>query len=180
MDKILIEGERLRLCRADLSDLPFIMEIQHKPENIPFIVPFDEDFHREIINSDNTEKMDVIAAEIETGAAVGYFMLCELDDCGVEWRHVIIDKKGIGYGRESLKLLMQWSFEVKKFHRGWLDCKPHNERALHLYESCGMKREGLFRECICVNGVYEDLVVLSILDREYFSQKNNRPQAVAP
>lgn len=175
---ILIEGERLRLRCAEMTDLNFIMELQHKPENINFIVPFDEDFHTEIINSDNSENMDVIIEEIATGAAVGYFMLCELGDggvewhdCNVEWRHVIIDKKGIGYGREGLKLLMKWCFEIKKFHRGWLDCKPYNERALHLYESCGLKREGISRECICVNGIYEDLVVLSILDKEYFSQK---------
>ena len=171
MDKILIEGERLRLRRAEMADLNFIMELQHKPENIKFIVPFDEDFHTEIINSDNSKNMDVIIEEIATGAAVGYFMLCELDNLGVEWRHVIVDKKGIGYGREGLKLLMKWSFEVKKFHRGWLDCKPYNEIALHLYESCGLKREGIIRECIFVNGVYEDLVVLSILDREYFELK---------
>ena len=167
----LIEGEHLKLRRADLTDLNFIMELQHKPDNINFIVPFDEDFHTEIINSDNSQNMDVIVEEIATGAAVGYFMVCELDNCGVEWRHVIIDKKGVGYGKEAFKLLMQWSFEVKKFHRGWLDCKPYNERALNLYESCGLKREGICRECICVNGVYEDLVVLSILDREYFANK---------
>ena len=167
----LIEGEHLKLRRADLTDLNFIMELQHKPDNINFIVPFDEDFHTEIINSDNSQNMDVIVEEIATGAAVGYFMVCELDNCSVEWRHVIIDKKGVGYGKEAFKLLMQWSFEVKKFHRGWLDCKPYNERALNLYESCGLKREGICRECICVNGVYEDLVVLSILDREYFANK---------
>ncbi|MBQ7704370.1 MAG: GNAT family N-acetyltransferase [Selenomonadaceae bacterium] len=163
----LITGERLKLRRAEMTDLKFIMELQYKPENLKFIVPFSENFHTEIINSDNSKNMDVIIEEIATGAAVGYFMLCELDDIGVEWRHVIIDKKGIGYGRETLKLLMKWSFQVKKFHRGWLDCKTYNERALHLYESCGLKREGLIRECILVNGVYEDLIVLGILDREF-------------
>ncbi len=169
MNKILIEGERLRLRRAEMKDLKYIFELQYKPENIKFILPFSENFHTAIINSDNSEKMDVIVEEIATGKSVGYFMLCGLDDIGIEWRHVIIDKKGVGYGKESLKLLMKWSFEIKKFHRGWLDCKTYNERALHLYESCGLKREGICRECILVNGVYEDLIVLSILDREYFS-----------
>ena len=169
MDKILITGERLKLRCAEISDLQYIMELQHKPENEKFIVPFAEDFHTEIINSDHSQNMDVIVEEIATGKSVGYFMLCELDRFKIEWRHVIIDKKGVGYGREAFKLLLKWSFEIKKFHRGWLDCKPYNEIALHLYESCGLKREGLFRDCIFVNGVYEDLIVLSILDREYFS-----------
>jgi RimJ/RimL family protein N-acetyltransferase len=165
----LITGERLKLRRAGIDDLKFIVELQYKPENLQFIIPHDEKFHTEIINSDNSQNMDVIIEEIATGAPVGYFLLCELDRFRIEWRHVIIDKKGIGYGREAFKLLLKWSFEIKKFHRGWLDCKPYNERALHLYESCGLKREGVFRDCIFVNGVYEDLIVLSILDREYFS-----------
>lgn len=169
MAKILIEGERLRLRRADLADLDYIVELQHKPENLKFIVPFSEKYHAAIINSDNAEKMDVITEEIATGAAVGYFMLCNLYGSSVEFRHVIADKKGVGYGRESLKLLLKWSFEIKKFHRSWLDCKTYNQRALHLYESLGFQREGISRECIFVNGVYEDLINLSILDREYFN-----------
>lgn len=165
----LITSERLKLRRAGLEDLKFIMELQHKPENAKFIVPFSEKFHTEIINSDNSENMDVIAEEISTGAAVGYYMLCNLYGSSIEIRHVIIDKKGEGYGREGLKLLLQWSFEVRKFHRAWLDCKTYNARALHLYESCGFVREGISRECIFFNGVYEDLINLSILDREYFA-----------
>lgn len=170
MSEILIEGERLRIRRADLKDLEYIFDLQYKPENVNFIVPFGRDIHSAIINSDNAEEMDVIAEEISTGAAVGYFMLCGLNGIKIEFRHVIIDKKGVGYGREALKLLLKWSFEERKFHRAWLDCKTYNERALHLYESLGFKREGVLRETILTNGVYEDLVVLGILDREYFRQ----------
>ncbi len=170
---ILIEGQRLRLRRAEIADLDYIFNLQYKPENIKFIVPFDKNFHAEIINSDNAENLDVIIEEIATGAAVGYFMICGLNDTAksVEWRHVIIDKKGVGYGRESLNLLMQWSFEIKNFHRGWLDCKVYNDVALHLYETSGLKREGVIRECIITNGVFEDLIVLSILEQEYFAIK---------
>lgn len=176
MDKILVEGERLRLRRAEISDLEYIMELQHAPENRRFIVPYDKNFHTEIINSDNAEKLDVIIEERATGKSVGYFMVCELDNPfnGVEWRHVIVGKKGIGYGREGLTLLMEWSFGVKKFHRGWLDCKPNNEVALRLYERCGMKREGVMRDVIWIDGAYEDLVMLSILDGEYFALRDGK------
>jgi len=174
MSKILITGERLKLRCAEISDLQYIMELQHKPENVKFIVPFDEKYHTAIINSDNYSKMDVIAEEIATGKSVGYFMLCNLYGSSVEIRHGIIDKKGVGYGREAFKLLMKWSFEIKKFHRVWFDCKTYNERALHLYETLGFKHEGISRECIFFNGVYEDLINLSILDREYFSMTSGK------
>ena len=171
MSEILIEGERLRLRRAEISDLNYIMELQHAPENIKFIVPFDEKIHTEIINSDGAENLDIIIEEKSSGDSVGYFMVCGLDNRfkSVEWRHVIVGKKGVGYGREGLNLLMRWSFEILKFHRGWLDCKTYNTVALNLYESSGLKREGVEREVIITDGVYEDLVVLSILDREFLA-----------
>ena len=64
-------------------------------------------------------------------------------------------------------------FEELNFHRAWLDCKDYNARALHLYESEGMLREGLIRETIITNGVYENLVILGMLDREYQERKRN-------
>ena len=167
MNEILIAGKRLRLRRANLNDLNYIMMLQYAPENLKFIVPFDETYHRKNINSDNSEKMDVIIEELDSGNAVGYFMLRTLDSPSVEFTHVIIGRKGIGYGREALQLLMKWSFEIKNFHRIWIDCKDYNKVALHLYESLGFVREGFLREILFTNGVYENLIVLGMLDSEY-------------
>ena len=172
MNETLIEGKRLRLRRANVTDLGYIMTLQFAPENLKFIVPFDENYHREIINSDGSEKSDVIIEEIETGIAAGYFMLRELDSPCAEYTHVIIGRKGLGYGREALRLLMKWTFEIKKFHRVWIDCKDYNSIALHLYESSGFVREGVLREYLLTDGVYENLIVLGILDREYFTRKD--------
>lgn len=167
MNEILIEGKRLRLRRANASDLNYIITLQYAPENLKFVVPFDENYHREIITSDGSEKIDVIVEELETGNSVGYFMLRKLDSPCAEFTHVIIGRKGIGYGREALQLLMKWTFEVKNFHRVWIDCKDYNKVALHLYESLGFVREGFLREYLLTNGVYENLIVLGMIDREY-------------
>ena len=167
MKKILIESQRLRLRIADESDLEYIIALEYKPENLKFIVPFDEKFHTDILQSDNSEKMDVIIEEISTNNRAGYFMLQGLNTHEIEYTHVIVDKKGFGYGRESLKLLMRWSFEIKKFHRAWLDCKDYNEIAIKLYEGAGFIREGLIRETLLTNGVYENLIIFGILDREF-------------
>lgn len=171
-ENILIEGPRLRLRRADLNDLKFILNLQTKSENEKFIVPFDEKFHREILTSDGSKKMDVIVEERDTLNPVGYFMLSELDNPHnkVEITQGIIDKKGRGYGRETFNLLLKWSFDVKNFHRVFLDCKTYNEVAIHLYESLGFKREGIMRENILTNGVYEDLILFAILKNEYLAK----------
>ena len=172
MKKNLIESSRLQIRRADLSDLPYILNLQVKPENLKFIVPFDENFHTNIITSDGTEKIDVIIEELETSRPVGYFMLSELDNPHnkVEFTQGIIDKKGYGYGRELFKLLLKWSFDVKNYNRVFLDCKTYNEVAIHLYESLGFKREGILREHILTNGVYEDLILFGMLKNEYLDK----------
>ena len=167
MNETLIEGKRIRLRRANVNDLDYIMTLQHAPENLKFIVPFSKHYHREIINSDGSEKLDLIVEEIDTGQAVGYLMLRELDTTCAEYTHVVIEKKNCGYGREALKLLLKWTFKVKEYHRVWIDCKEYNSIALHLYESLGFVREGVLREIILTDGVYENLIVLGMLDREF-------------
>ncbi|MCR5834504.1 MAG: GNAT family N-acetyltransferase [Selenomonadaceae bacterium] len=167
MNDVLISGERLRLRRAHMSDLDYIMSLQAAPENLKFIVPFDEEYHCMIISSDGTERLDVIIEDIETSTPVGYFMLRELDSPCAEFTHVIVEKKGCGYGREGMKLLLEWTFNIKKFHRVWIDCKDYNKVALHLYESVGFVREGLLREMILTEGVWENLIVLGMLESEY-------------
>ena len=168
MAEILITGPRLRLRRAVEADLDFIMDLEYAEDNLPFIVPFDRDFHTNIITKGEAS-MDVIVEEVATGEKVGYFLVAGLktEAKEMEWTHVIIARKGRGYGHEAMQLIKKWCFAVKKFHRAWLDCKDYNERALHLYESEGMVREGLIRETIITNGKYENLVILGILDREY-------------
>ena len=178
-EKILREGPRLLLRKAEPDDLDYILELEYDKENRQFIVPFDESFHRPTIAGRTPGAMDVIAVEKQTGERVGYFLLNGLMEqpsdeiaSAVEWTHIIIARKGKGYGHEALKLLKALAFEKLGCHRAWLDCKTYNARALHLYESEGLIREALEREVIRnAEGSYEDLVVLSILDHEYAARK---------
>lgn len=164
---ILAEGPRLRLRRAEERDLPYIMELEFAPENLEFIVPFEETFHHEIITGGKAS-IDIIVEKHE-GTPVGYILMGGLltEAKEAEWTHFIIGEKGQGYGHEAMRLIKALTFRQLGFHRAWLDCKDYNARALHLYESEGMVREGLIRETIITNGVYENLVILGLLDREY-------------
>ena len=172
MSEILIEGLRLRLRRAELTDVDYICALQEAKDNRDFIVPFSRMDHETIITQ-GTTSMDIIVAERESEERVGYLHVTGLllESKEQEWTHVIIGKKGLGYGHEVMTLLKAWAFEDMGAHRAWLDCKDYNARALHLYESEGMVREALIRETILHRGVYENLVVLGILGREYHARK---------
>ena len=169
---VIIRGKRLCLRKAEERDIDYIMELEYAPENLEFIVPFSRERHLEVIRS-GEDSMDLIVEELATGEPVGYLWVAGLKNTSheIEWTHVVIGKKGQGYGHEAMKLLKAWTFGELGAHRAWMDCKDYNARALHLYESEGMVREGLIRETILVNGVYENLVILGILDREYAGRK---------
>ena len=172
MAEILKEGPRLFLRRAEITDIDYICALQEAKENRDYIVPFSRADHETIVTQAEAA-MNLIVAERESGARVGYLHVTGLllDTREQEWTHVVIDRKGHGYGHEAMKLLKAWAFEDRGAHRAWLDCKDYNARALHLYESEGMVREALIRETILHNGIYENLVVLGILDREYRARK---------
>jgi len=169
---ILSTGKRLYLRQASIDDLDFIMRLENDEENKKFIVAFSKEDHRAVIERPN-EAMDIIIAEKDSDNPVGYFWIqgLKLESKEIEWTHILIDKKGLGYGHEAMKLIKRYTFETLKAHRAWMDSKDYNARALHLYESEGLKKEGLIRETLLVNGKYENLVVLGILDREYFERK---------
>ena len=172
MEHILKEGVRLRLRQAIAEDIDYICALQAAEDNKDFIVPFSREDHIRI-TQEAASSINIIVEERIGGVRVGYLHIAGLllPSKEQEWTHVIIEKKGHGYGHETMKLLKAWAFDDRGVHRAWLDCKDYNARALHLYESEGMVREALIRETILCRGAYENLVILGLLDREYQARK---------
>ena len=173
MAEIVKEGKRLRFRQATEEDLDYIMEAENRKGNVEYIIPDTRELHRRNLKSE--DECHLIIEERQTGRTVGFVMIAGLASPHheIEWRRIVVDEKGKGFGQEVLYLLESWSFDDLHFHRGWLDCKDYNARAMHVYEKAGLQREGLFRETIYNNGVYENLVVLGILDREYAARREN-------
>lgn len=173
-NEIIKIGSNLQFRQAATDDLDYIMEVEYIPENAKYVIPYSREYHESTLNSKSN--IHIIVEEQSTGKKVGFLMIAGLDNTSleIEWTRIIITEKGKGYGQETLEMLKSWAFDDLKFHRAWLDCKDHNARALHVYEKAGLIREGLIRETILTDGVYENLIILGILDREYFAQKKSQ------
>ena len=174
MSKIIKKGRRLQFRQAEPGDLDYIMETEYKPENAKYVIPYTREMHS--MTLDTPGAIHLIIETMDTREKVGFLMIAGLDNESkeIEWTRIILDVKGKGYGHETLQMLKSWAFDDLKFHRAWLDCKDYNARALHVYESEGLQREALLRETILTDGVYENLIILAILDREYFASKNRK------
>ncbi len=166
MSEILIENAELRLRRAEPDDLEYILGLQNDPENAPFIVPFERENWIEILDGRAEPKLAAIA-ELHNGERCGYILIDHFDDISIYLWHLVIGSKGHGVGHETLRLLKRFVFDVLNRHRLLIDCETTNSRALHLYDSEGFRREGLFRESVCIGGEYKDLIIFAMLRHEY-------------
>ena len=74
---------------------------------------------------------------------------------------------GKGYGRDALKVFLQWAFQIQGYRRISLTVGVTNERAIRVYQSCGFVQEGRFREEAFYNGHYEDVLAMGLLRSEW-------------
>ncbi|TQR30164.1 GNAT family N-acetyltransferase [Brevibacillus brevis] len=74
---------------------------------------------------------------------------------------------GKGYGREAMKLLLDYAFLEMNLHRVSLRVFSFNERAIKLYERLGFKQEGISRQFLFREGKWHDIVHMGILQQEY-------------
>ncbi len=78
-----------------------------------------------------------------------------------------------GYGREAIRLLLDYVFLEMNLHRVYLGVFSFNERAIKLYEKLGFQHEGKSREGIFRNGKWHDVINMGILQKEYLNSLSN-------
>ncbi|MGG4459703.1 GNAT family N-acetyltransferase [Brevibacillus sp. HB1.1] len=76
---------------------------------------------------------------------------------------------GKGYGREAMKLLLDYAFLEMNLHRVSLRVFSFNEKAIKLYERLGFKQEGVSRQFLFREGKWHDIVHMGILQQEYIT-----------
>lgn len=78
-----------------------------------------------------------------------------------------IDIRGNGYGKEALKLLIEYGFNKLNLYRIQLNVIEFNTAAVALYEKIGFIKEGIFREFVLRDGKRYDLLWYAILKSEW-------------
>lgn len=75
-----------------------------------------------------------------------------------------------GYGRETIRLLLDYGFRVRNARKIWLSVFATNERAVRCYQACGFVEEGRQREHIWSNGAYVDLIYMAVFRADWQPQ----------
>lgn len=80
------------------------------------------------------------------------------------------DYWGKGFGRDAVKVLLGYAFQILNQRRVWLNVNGNNERGIRSYLACGFREEGRLRQQVWSNGQYIDLVQMGILRGEWEQQ----------
>ena len=158
---------RVRLRPTMLSDLDYVMSVEQDPHNLPFITPWERTQHEGAVRFPDFRHFIVEAGPGYERAGFVILQGCRNPSGSVELKRIVLQPKGQGYGRACVRLLKQMAFRDLHAHRFWLDVKTLNTRAVALYASEGFVEEGRLRESVRVDGGYDSLIVMSMLDREY-------------
>ncbi len=85
------------------------------------------------------------------------------------------DAWGVGYGLETVRLLLGLGFEDLGLHRIWGARSPLNEASAKTMAAAGMVEEGTIREHIWKAGQWRHSVVHALLDHEWAALSQHPP-----
>ncbi|WP_243136941.1 GNAT family N-acetyltransferase [Alkaliphilus serpentinus] len=165
--KIYEVGDLIIIRNTKEDELDYVVEAEKKPENAQFVLQWTKEQHREAL--DQGDILHLIIAEKASDQPVGYIILAGITGYSrsIDFKRIVITDKGKGFGRQAVSLIKKIAFKRLNAHRLWLDVVSNNHRARNLYKSEGFTEEGLMRECILMNGGYQSMVLMSILEDEH-------------
>ena len=158
---------RLRLRPTMVSDLDFVQSVEDDLANRPFITPWEQVQHEGAIRFPDFRHFIVEAGDDWPSAGFVILQGCRNPHGAVELKRLVLQPKGLGYGRACVRLLVEMAFRDLGAHRFWLDVKERNARALALYRDEGCVEEGRLRESVRSGEGFESLIVLSMLRAEH-------------
>ena len=157
----------LRLRPTMLSDLTFVQSVEDDPANRPFITPWERVQHEGAIRFADFRHFIVEAGVGWPSAGFVILQGCRSPHGAIELKRIVLQPKGLGYGRACVRMLAEMAFRDLGAHRFWLDVKTNNLRALGLYRSEGFVEEGRLRDSVRTEFGYESLIVFSMLRAEH-------------
>ncbi len=135
----------------------------------PFPVPFElekEHLERQLTSTDN--KMVLFGIQDKaSGELLGYTKLFNIN-----WIHrttyfgIIIgeeDARGRGVGRETIQLITNYAFMNLNLRKILLEVVENNNAAINLYQKIGFATEGLLKEHVFIDGVYQNVLIMALV-----------------
>ena len=169
-----IEGDRLYLSPINVQDIEIYtkwMNDKEVTENIGVFTKVKSMFSEEEWIKKNSEKYAFAIVLKENDELIGNIALKHVDGInGTATLGVFIGEKenrNKGYGKESIKLLLNYGFNSLNLKNVMLKVYSFNKRAINTYKKIGFKKIGSRRGAYYKDGKRYDIVYMDILKSEF-------------
>ena len=175
----MIPGKDINLWAIERSDLMQNYYWANDPEIVKLtgMVPFpksswDVDRWYESLQGNNS--IFTYAIKLNNGDYIGNIEISNID-----WRTrkgeigVMLggdNTRGKGLGSQAIKLLTGFAFEQMNFNRIYARILEFNNPAIKAFTKCGYIKEGEEREGFYIDGKYYNVLMFSILKKEYMEK----------
>lgn len=175
----MIYGKRIRLRAPEREDIPLFVKWLNDPEvrhglarYLPISSAEEEKWFEVMLGRPVVEQPLTIELQVEgSWQAIGNIAFFNID-----WRvrsaevGILIGEKQFwnqGYGTETMRLFLKHGFETLNLNRIFLVVYEINPRAIRAYEKAGFVLEGRQRQAIYMDGEYSDVLMMSVLHRDF-------------
>ena len=151
----------MRFRDATATDIPQICALERLPEFRTFVGSWPEEQQLRMLADPGAL---YIVAEDEEGQIAAFAILQGLgsEHRSVEIKRLVVGVPNQGLGRRLLTEVAERTFGEYRAHRLFLDVFVTNDRARHVYETFGFRKEGIMRDAIYRDGAYHSLVLMSL------------------
>ena len=172
--------KRIILRPLEIKDIDIIAEWRNNPEihknffSHKFIIKSNqENWYKSLLIS--KEKMLFTIVEREKKNTVGFVGFDHIDykNQQAEYGNLLIGGNNTvrkGYATEATLILLKYGFYELNIHRIYLKVFEWNKLAIQFYKKCGFIKEGILREANYSQGKFQNILLMSILRREFQKQ----------
>ena len=131
----------------------------------------------------DTSKVVFAIRKIDMPAIIGYVQIAGINSvhrsAEIGIRIGSEQNRGHGYGKEALRLAVDFCWNHLNLNRAQLVVFNHNHRAISAYKAAGFKKEGLLRKAAFIGGAWVDLVPMAMLRPATKRRGKERPAQTA-
>ena len=175
-----IYGDRIVLREYQEEDLRYIRKWVNDPQITDYLsdiflyphsIVTSENFLSHMMEGKSDNTKGFVIGDRQSEKYIG-----QIDMFKIDWKNrcaeiglVIGNPENLnkGYGREAIRLLLDFAFHRMNLHRIELEVYDYNLRGYRCYSSCGFQEEGRQRQKFFHKGEYRDKIQMGILKEEF-------------
>jgi len=129
----------MELSLLNENHIAELIEMENNSEASEFIIRYDKAKHLSEIKNPLNRYLGIY----EKGKLLGFLILgVEQEGQKIEFRRIVIEQKGFGYGQKAVKELEEYCIALWNTKSIWLDVFEFNHRGIYIYEKLGYKKIG--------------------------------------